>query len=126
MMYDKQAIKQFIMDYQKEKAPNVVSYDDTDIDDFFSLSDEVEPFELSENIGNQVFFNELDQLIYAVATRREYYIFFLLCEGKSINEIAKIFELSRERIRQLLNSLLDKLEEVKNEQIKSQTREVCG
>ena len=28
-----------------------------------------------------------------------------------MNEIAKIFELSRERIRQLLNSLLDKLEE---------------
>ncbi|WP_180525989.1 sigma factor-like helix-turn-helix DNA-binding protein [Staphylococcus haemolyticus] len=109
MMYDKQAIKQFIMDYQKEKAPNVVSYDDTDIDDFFSLSDEVEPFELSENTGNQVFFNELDQLIYAVATRREYYIFFLLCEGKSMNEIAKIFNLSRERIRQILNDLLDKL-----------------
>ena len=70
MMYDKQAIKQFIMDYHKEKASNVVSYDDTNIDDFFSLSDEVEPFELSENTGNQVFFNELDQLIYAVATRR--------------------------------------------------------
>ena len=49
---------------------------------------EVEPFELSENTSNQVFFNELDQLIYTVGTR-EYYIFFLLCEGKSINEIAK-------------------------------------
>ena len=35
MMYDKQAIKQFIMDYHKEKSSNVVSYDDTDIDDFF-------------------------------------------------------------------------------------------
>ena len=111
MMYDKQAIKQFIMDYHKENVSNVVSYDDNNIDDFFSLSDEVEPFELSENTGNQVFFNELDQLIYAVATRREYYIFFLLCEGKSMNEIAKIFNLSRERIRQLLNGLLDKLEE---------------
>ena len=71
------------MDYHKEKASNVVSYDDTDIDEFFSLSDEVEPFELSENTGNQVFFNELDQLIYAVGTRREYYIFFLLCEGNT-------------------------------------------
>ena len=28
-----------------------------------------------------------------------------------MSEIAKIFELSRERIRQLLNCLLDKLEE---------------
>ncbi|MCI2900104.1 RNA polymerase subunit sigma-70 [Staphylococcus hominis] len=109
MMYDKQAIKQFIMDYHKEKESNVVSYDDTNVDDFFSLSDEVEPFTLNENTGKQVFFNELDQLIYAVGTRREYYIFFLLCEGKSMNEIAKIFNLSRERIRQLLNGLLDKL-----------------
>ncbi|MCH4355211.1 MULTISPECIES: sigma factor-like helix-turn-helix DNA-binding protein [Staphylococcus] len=109
MMYDKQAIKQFIMDYHKEKVSNVVSYDDTNVDDFFSLSDEVEPFVLNENTGNQVFFNELDQLIYTVGTRREYYIFFLLCEGKSMNEIAKIFNLSRERIRQLLNGLLDKL-----------------
>lgn len=109
MMYDKQAIKQFIQDYHKEKESNVVSYDDTNVDDFFSLSDEVEPFALNENTGNQVFFNELDQLIYAVGTRREYYIFFLLCEGKSMNEIAKIFNLSRERIRQLLNGLLDKL-----------------
>lgn len=109
MMYDKQAIKQFILDYHKEKESNVVSYDDTNVDDFFSLSDEVEPFALNENTGNQVFFNELDQLIYAVGTRREYYIFFLLCEGKSMNEIAKIFNLSRERIRQLLNGLLDKL-----------------
>lgn len=110
-MYDKQAIKQFIKDYHKEKASNVVSYDDTNVDDFFSLSDEVEPFALSENTSNQVFFNELDQLIYTVGTRREYYIFFLLSEGKSMNEIAKIFELSRERIRQLWNDLLDKLEE---------------
>lgn len=109
MMYDKQAIKQFIKDYHKEKKSNIVSYDDTNVDDFFSLSDEVEPFALNENTGNQVFFNELDQLIYAVGTRREYYIFFLLCEGKSMNEIAKIFNLSRERIRQLLNGLLDKL-----------------
>ena len=73
----------------------------------FSLSDEVEPFELSENTSNQVFFNELDQLIYTVGTRRNttYFSYYV----KSINEIAKIFELSRERIRQLLNSLLDKI-----------------
>ena len=70
MIYDKQAIKRFIMDYHKEKTSNVVSYDNTNIDDFFSLTDEVEPFELSENTSNQVFFNELDQLIYTVGTRR--------------------------------------------------------
>ncbi len=29
MIYDKQAIKRFIMDYHKEKTSNVVSYDNT-------------------------------------------------------------------------------------------------
>ena len=108
MRYNREAIKQFIRDYSKENRKTL--YDEnTNVDDFFSLNNEVEQFELNENTGNQVFFNELDQLIYAVGTRREYYIFFLLCEGKSMNEIAKIFNLSRERIRQILNDLLDKL-----------------
>ncbi|MFK9140846.1 helix-turn-helix transcriptional regulator [Staphylococcus epidermidis] len=109
MSYDREAIKQFIRDYSKENHDTTYNDENINVDDFFSLSDEAEPFALNENIGNQVFFNELDQLIYAVGTRREYYIFFLLCEGKSMNEIAKIFNLSRERIRQLLNGLLDKL-----------------
>ncbi|MFW3529319.1 helix-turn-helix transcriptional regulator [Staphylococcus caprae] len=109
MSYDREAIKQFIRDYSKENHDTTYNDENINVDDFFSLSDEAEPFALNENTGNQVFFNELDQLIYAVGTRREYYIFFLLCEGKSMNEIAKIFNLSRERIRQLLNGLLDKL-----------------
>ena len=106
MSYDREAIKQFIRDYSKENHDTTYNDENTNIDDFFSLSDEAEPFSLNENTSNQVFFNELDQLIYAVGTRREYYIFFLLCEGKSMNEIAKIFNLS---IRQILNDLLDKL-----------------
>ena len=109
MSYDREAIKQFISDYSKENHDTTYNDENINVDDFFSLSNEVEPFALNENTSNQVFFNELDQLIYAVGTRREYYIFFLLCEGKSMNEIAKIFNLSRERIRQLLNGLLDKL-----------------
>ena len=109
MSYDREAIKQFIRDYSKENHDTIYNDENTNVDDFFSLSDEVEPFSLNENTSNQAFFNELDRLIYAVGTRREYYIFFLLCEGKSMNEIAKIFNLSRERIRQLLNGLLDKL-----------------
>lgn len=105
MSYDREAIKQFISDYSKENHDTTYNDENINVDDFFSLS----AFSLNENTSNQAFFNELDQLIYAVGTRREYYIFFLLCEGKSMNEIAKIFNLSRERIRQLLNGLLDKL-----------------
>ena len=70
MRYNREAIKQFIRDYSKENRKTL--YDEnTNVDDFFSLNNEVEQFELNENTGNQVFFNELDQLIYAVGTRRE-------------------------------------------------------
>ena len=69
MSYDREAIKQFICDYSKENHDTTYNDKNTNIDDFFSLSDEVEPFELSENTSNQVFFNELDQLIYTVGTR---------------------------------------------------------
>lgn len=125
MRYNREAIKQFIRDYSKENR-NTIYDENTNVDDFFSLNDEVEAFELNENTGNQVFFNELDQLIYAVGTRREYYIFFLLCEGKSMNEVAKILNLSRERIRQLFNGLLDKLEskEGQNEVINVKTKAI--
>ena len=43
--------------------------------------DEVEPFELSENTSNQVFFNELDQLIYTVGTRRNTTYFSYYVKG---------------------------------------------
>lgn len=81
MSYDREAIKQFICDYSKENHDTTCNDKNTNIDDFFSLSDEVEPFELSENTSNQVFFNELDQLIYAVATRRNTTYFSCYVKG---------------------------------------------
>ena len=54
MRYNREAIKQFIRDYSKENRKTI--YDETtNVDDFFSLNDEVEQFELNENTGNQVF-----------------------------------------------------------------------
>lgn len=54
MRYNREAIKQFIRDYSKENH-NTIYDETTNVDDFFSLNDEVEQFELNENTGNQVF-----------------------------------------------------------------------
>ena len=42
-----------------------------------------------------------------MGTDKEYFVFYLLCQGKSLNEVGKIFNLSGERIRQMYNGLLD-------------------
>ena len=44
MSYDREAIKQFIRDYSKENHDTTYNDENTNIDDFFSLSDEAEPF----------------------------------------------------------------------------------
>ncbi|MEJ7443125.1 RNA polymerase subunit sigma-70, partial [Staphylococcus warneri] len=44
-----------------------------------------------------------------VGTDNEYFVFYLLCQGKSLNEVGKVFNLSGERIRQMYNGLLDKI-----------------
>ena len=84
MSYDREAIKQFISDYSKENHDTTYNDENTNIDDFFSLSNEVEPFALNENTSNQVFFNELDQLIYTVGTRRN--TTYFSCYVKEIYE----------------------------------------
>ena len=41
MRYNREAIKQFIRDYSKENR-NTIYDENTNVDDFFSLNDEVE------------------------------------------------------------------------------------
>lgn len=111
MKYDREAIKQFIKDYHKYSNDiDDIDEETLNIDDFFELNEDAASIELNENTDSQIFFNELDQLIYALGTRREYYIFFLLCEGKSFEDIGKVMQLTSSRVRQLFDGLLDKLE----------------
>lgn len=83
--------------------------DNLDIDDFFELNDEPELVEIEVNTGNQVFFNELHQLIETVATDREYCLFMLLASGKSVKETGKVLGITETRTNQLINILLEKI-----------------
>ncbi|WP_099800366.1 RNA polymerase subunit sigma-70 [Staphylococcus epidermidis] len=108
MKYGKETIKQFIKDYQNNTTIDI-SESELDIDNFFEINDDVEAVDVNDNIDNQIFFNELERIVDRIGTRKEYFIFYLLCQGKSLNEVGNIFNLSGERIRQLYNGLLDKI-----------------
>ncbi|MBM0791467.1 RNA polymerase subunit sigma-70 [Staphylococcus epidermidis] len=108
MKYDREAIKRFVKEYHDTTTIDVKE-SELDIDNFFEINDGVEAVDVNDNIDNQIFYNELERIVDRIGTRKEYFIFYLLCQGKSLNEVGNIFNLSGERIRQLYNGLLDKI-----------------
>lgn len=79
----------------------------TNIDDFFNINqdEEIE----NDHIDDTIYFNELDTLIETIASDKEYYVYWLISEGHSYENIGEIIDLSRERIRQIYDGLLVKL-----------------
>lgn len=108
MKYSKETIKQFIKDYQNNTTIDI-SESELDIDNFFEINGKSELDELNEYTDSQIFYNELERIVDRIGTRKEYFIFYLLCQGKTFREVGNIFDLSGERIRQLYNGLLDKI-----------------
>ena len=104
--YDKQSVKIFLKNYQHK---NDIDKDIvvTNIDDFFNINqdEEIE----NDHIDDTIYFNELDTLIETIASDKEYYVYWLISEGHSYENIGEIFDLSRERIRQIYDGLLVKL-----------------
>ncbi|MBI5973422.1 sigma-70 family RNA polymerase sigma factor [Staphylococcus caledonicus] len=108
MKYDRETVKRFIKECHNTTTIDVKE-SELDIDNFFEINDDVEAVEVNDNIDNQIFFNELEQIVDKLGTDKEYFVFYLLCQGKSFNEVGKVFNLSGERIRQMYNGLLDKI-----------------
>lgn len=110
MKYDKATVKAFILNYHKTMNNNHECDEDTTVDDFFSVNEQVEIVSIDNNhIEDSIFYNELEMLVEQVATDKEYCIFWLLAEGKTYQEVGRIFEVSAERVRQILDNVLDKL-----------------
>ncbi|MDU9349065.1 MULTISPECIES: sigma-70 family RNA polymerase sigma factor [Staphylococcus] len=110
MKYDKKTVKEFILNYHKT-IDNSKEYDeDTNVDDFFSVNDQQEAVPIDENnVEESIFYNEIETLMEQVATDKEFYMFWLLAEGKTYQEVGRIFEVSAERVRQMFNKLLEKV-----------------
>ncbi|WP_436962815.1 sigma-70 family RNA polymerase sigma factor [Staphylococcus shinii] len=85
MSYDKATVKEFILNYHNTIDNN--------------------------NVEDVIFFNELEAIVERVATEKEHNLFLLLSNGVSFEKAASIFGVQAQRVRQMLNDLLDKLEQ---------------
>jgi len=85
-------------------------YKDVSVNDFFTLNDEVEEYSYQKiNADDHIFMNDLNLLVDRIADFREYNIFILLCNGRTFGDIAKILEMSKTRVQQLFDGLLNKI-----------------
>lgn len=108
--YDKGTVKEFILNYHKTIDNNDTSFEVVDIDDFFNVSDQpVNNMLDNNNFEDVIFFYELEAIVERVATEEEHNLFLLLNNGVNFEEAGSIFGVQSQRIRQMLNSLLDKM-----------------
>lgn len=109
-MYDKKAIKQFILSCHEQIDDNE-KMESIEADDFFNLNTNVDNKPVDQmNVETGIFLSEIETLVEQVATDKAYCIFWLLAEGKTYKEIGRIFEVSGERVRQVFDKLLSKIE----------------
>ncbi|WP_432740781.1 sigma-70 family RNA polymerase sigma factor [Staphylococcus equorum] len=109
MRYDKATVKEFILNYHKIQDKSF-SCEDVGIDDFFNVNDQAEANEIdNSNVEDVIFFNELEAVVESVATEKEHNLFLLLSNGVSFEKAGSIFGVEAPRVRQMLNTLLDKL-----------------
>ncbi|PTI57615.1 pathogenicity island family protein [Staphylococcus warneri] len=104
---DKETLKTFILNYHNNVDDD---YKDVSVNDFFTLNDEVEEYSYQTiNADDHIFMNDLNLLVDRIADFREYNIFILLCNGRTFGDIAKILEMSKTRVQQLFDGLLNKI-----------------
>ncbi|OJT35461.1 hypothetical protein BSF33_05255 [Staphylococcus ureilyticus] len=109
-MYDKKTVKKFILNYHKTMNNSNECDEDTSVDDFFSVNDQRESYEVdNNNVEESIFYNELEAVIESVATEKEHNLFLLLCNGVSFEKAGSIFGVKEARAKQMLNRLLDKI-----------------
>ncbi|MFH4908579.1 sigma-70 family RNA polymerase sigma factor [Staphylococcus cohnii] len=110
MRYDKATVKEFILNYHKIQDNRVSCDEDVGIDDFFNVNDQAETHEIdNNNIEESIFYNEIDAVIENEATEEEHNLFLLISNGVNFEEAGSIFGVQSQRIRQMFNSLLDKM-----------------
>ncbi|WP_239748620.1 sigma factor-like helix-turn-helix DNA-binding protein [Mammaliicoccus sp. A-M2] len=104
-------IKAFIKYYSRLNIEVTSIELEDDIDTFFSTNNIDVHYTINEHTDDIAYMNELLYLAEAVGTDKEFYIFYLMSEGRTLEVVGKVFSLSRERVSQLYNDLLDKIYE---------------
>ena len=104
---DKETLKDFILNYHNNVYDD---YKDVSTNEFFTLNGDVEEYSYQTiNADEHIFLNELDILVDRIADFREYNIFMFLCNGRTFNDIAQILEMSKKRVQQIFDGLLNKI-----------------
>lgn len=109
MLHDKATVKKNIEEYRENKSQSNIEIVDTSIEDFFSLETNVTDEVQSLNVENYVYINNLIDEVNLVATDREFSILWLIISGREFKDIAKIFNLTVQRIRQIFDETIEKL-----------------
>lgn len=109
MLYDIATVKKNIEEYRKNKRRSNIEVVDTSIEDFFSLDTNVSDEVQNLNVENHVYINNLIDEVNLIATDREFSVFWLIISGRELNDIAKIFNLTVQRIRQIFDETIEKL-----------------
>ncbi|MEJ7484113.1 hypothetical protein WL639_05235 [Staphylococcus hominis] len=98
-----------IEEYRKNKRQSNIEVVDTSIEDFFSLDTNVSDEVQNLNVENHVYINNLIDEVNLIATDREVSVFWLIISGRELNNMAKIFNLTVQRIRQIFDETIEKL-----------------
>ena len=109
MLHDIATVKKNIEEYRKNKRQSNIEVVDTSIEDFFSLDTNVSDEVQNLNVENHVYINNLIDEVNLVATDREFSVFWLIISGREFKDIAKIFNLTVQRIRQIFDETIEKL-----------------
>lgn len=109
LLHDIATVKKNIEEYRKNKRQSNIEVVDTSIEDFFSLDTNVTDEVQSLNVENHVYINNLIDEVNLIATDREFSVFWLIISGRELNDIAKIFNLTVQRIRQIFDETIEKL-----------------
>lgn len=118
---EREVLKNYISGYhkgqvqQRQPMQQLDGYDldieDTDfytIDDVseHNIDDAAQYYEQACNVGGM---SMLRDRVYQLGTDREIHVFNMMLQGRTVNEMCKVFNMSHTTVNKYINSLLDKV-----------------
>lgn len=111
---ERKALKNYIKNYHKVHKP--IDVDDLDIsdNDFFNIeSDTGMSFDAIvqqyTQISDVAGVNNIMDKVLRVGTEKEIHIFFMMLQGRTVNDMCKVFDRGRSTMQKNLDRLLDKI-----------------
>lgn len=118
---EREVLKNYISDYhkgqvqQRQPMQHLDVYDlDIDDTDFYTIDDVSEHniddaaqhYEQACNVGGM---SILRDKVLRVGTEKEIHIFFMLLQGRTVNDMCKVFDRGRSTMQKNIDRLLDKI-----------------